>query len=453
MKNMKVLFIAIISFVVIMIFAVLGIMLSSGKLGKSNTLNKDSKSTIDSYLRELNQGKYEEAYKKLASLNTKNISVTMYSELMNIMLDEKNASFEINDKVEPKLVELTMGGETAEEDKKDKNNKVVLSVWHIPIIRVYNIVENGETRAIQDDLSIGLIKEGAESKIYYMGETLDDYIEQYVLNKAERAAIIALENKDDADIVSKNVEIIERCLSYAKNVSASYSKLNDIMLSINLIDSYKYLAQGDLQSAITAVKSAYEGAQSLSDKVRAKRVESELYFSVGNNDLAVKALDEGLKLDPTNTDLKKDYGKLNSVMIESLNTPLKSGWDQLKSALEQGKKERNRILKDIALRYAEEALEVKQDVPDPYYLKGNILYCLGQYSNAISVLEQSLEYTNKDDSTFRDKVSEVLGMAKIAANSTQEMKFDKDSYKSVLDSEIRSYIFRRDEVSGVISGI
>ena len=277
-------------------------------------------------------------------------------------------------------------------------------------------------------------------------------MQDYVLAKANRSAVEALQYKNSEDIVSKNVQIIDDCIKYAKKVPSSYAEYNNILLEINLLTGYKFLAQGDEKNALVAIKSSYEYATTKQNKTRIKTVEAELYISVGDYASAVEVLSEALEIDPDDLNVRKDYRRVSSMMIGLIESSLSRGWSQLESGIKQEESEMKRILSDIALVEANNAIKLNEGAPDGYYLRGNIYYCLGKYNDAISSLEKAIEVSKSEDTIFRTKVAEILGMARIASAS-KDVVFDADSYKRVLDSEIRSYLFRESEVGGFVDSI
>lgn len=438
MNNKKIVYISVGVAVFLFSMMCLSLVFMTGGIGGGNKMNKSMESAVKGYLEKVNKGQFSESYKSVASTTQGDLSEEKYIELMTILMDEEDARIEINDK------------KNVTARKEGLSKKDSIKVTDIPLTRVYKCNIDGVKQQVQEDMVLSIIEESGASKIYYNFETLNSYIEEYVLSKANRAAVDALQNKSDEKIVAKNLEILDRCVKYADTVSSEYKRYDIVLLETNLMLAYKYFIMGENDNALNYIESAYSSAQTVEDRVRVKRVEAELYKVIGDYDSAVKVLAEALELSPTNVDIRREYRDVNGRMLDNIESSLSSGWVQLRSAIGQGKKERKRILEDVALDYSESAIKLKTDAPDGYYLKGNILYCLGDYSGAINELEKALEYTKDEDTLFRNKVSEIIGMAKVAANTSEEVSFDAKSYSSVYDGDIRSYIFRDNEVGGLI---
>lgn len=443
MNSKKMMYIAIGITVFLVLTMGISVVFMTGGFGGGGKMDKSMKDAVSTYLTNVNKGKLDDAYMGLSKMTQGVISQDNYKELMGILLDEEDVRFEIDDKKEV----------TAAKIGQDKDGNGGFEVLNVPITRIYKTNIDGVKHDVTEDMVLQMVDEDGASKVYYSLSNIGEYVEEYILGKANRAAIEALQNKNDEEVLNKNVAIIDRCLNHVNTLNSEYERYEKVLLEVNLMTAYKHFALNDLQNALGSIEVAYNCTKTVEEKIRVTSVEAELYKSTGDYSSAVKALSKGLEIDPNNSQLRKEYREINARMLDKIESSLSSGWIQVKSAIGQRKKERERILTDVALLDAENAIKVKTDAPDGYYLKGNILYCLERYSEAITELESALQYANVEDTAFRNKVSEILGMAKIAYNTPGEVKFDSNSYSAVFDGEIRSYIFRDNEVGGLIDSI
>lgn len=437
MKSNKILYI-VIGVVVLSVMIAVGVLFMS--INKSgNKMTNGMNEVAKAYIQSVNTGEYDKAYEKLSSMSKGYVDLESYSKLMSIMMEEKDTRIEIDESKKAKQVEQAIG-----------EQKMIYT--GVPISRVYVKTLDGVATTIKDELMLGIVDEAGVYKIYIPEETYYDYINQYVVGKANEFAIEALENKNNTNIVTKNAEKIEEYLNFAQKVPSSYKNYSDVVLQIDLITAYKLLSQGDQNGAINRVKSSYIRAESKEQKLRIYRVESEIYYAAGQYSEAVEVLKEALEVDPNNGDIRRDYRRINSMVIEQIESALTRGWSQLQSAIKQEEKEMDRILSDIALVEAETAISIKKDAPDGYYLKGNIEYCLGDYQRAIESLEKAVELSKVEDTEFRTKAAEILGMTRVAQASSNKEK-DIKSYQSIFNKDLRSLLFRESEVSGIVDTI
>lgn len=439
MKSNKMLYVAIgvTIFSVILTVAILMLSLNgkSGSVKMTNGMNDVARG----YVQFINTGEYNKAYEKLSAITRGYVQEQSFSDLMGVIMDEKDARMEIDETKEVKKEKLKIG---------DKDIECTV----VPVNRMYSNSVDGNITNIKEELVVRLIEEGEGYKVYIPEEEYYDYITVYVIGKANECAVEALRNKNTEKIVTENAEKIDKYLGFAQVVPSSYKNYSEVVLQIDLITAYKLLSQGEQQSAIEKVKASYARAETTEQKVRVYNVESQIYYSIGQYDEAVEVLKEALEIDPNNKSIKESYRNINSIMLGQIEASLNRGWSQVESAIKQDEKEMDRILSDIALAEAETAISMKKDAPDGYYLKGNIEYCLGDYSTAIQSLEKAVELSQVEDSEFKTKAAEILGMARVAQASNEKER-DISSYQRIFNKDLRSLLFRGSEVSGIVDAI
>ena len=425
----------------IFLMVIAGVAIFVSTLSKSNgKLSKSMNQIVNQYVDNISAGNPYKAYEYLSEGTKDYVDQQLFVGYVDAILDEKNSKIIVDETKKVKIVK----------EKIDKSSTIEYTL--VPTVRTYTIVIDGKPQQMKDEMKIGVISVKDGYRIYLPKKEFYNEVVKYVLGKANSCAIEALEYKNDPAVVEENIEKIDKYISYARNIPSTYKGYNLVTLEINLISGYKLLVKGEDQNAIDTVKAAYSFADTEESKLRVKIVESEMYFAKGDYASAVNVLKEALEIAPKNSDIRRDYRRINSMMIEQIESSLKRGWSQLESAIKQDEKEMKRILSDIAMAEATNAIKIKQDAPDGYYLKGNIEYCLGDYTSAIESLTKAIDVADAEDTVFKTKVAEVLGMARIAQASS-EKTFDVKSYQQVLDSNIRSLIFRENEVSGIVDTI
>lgn len=439
MKTNKILYISI-GVAVFFIMLTVGILVIGVGKSSNGKMTKGIEEVVRSYIGSINSGKYDEAYNNLSYMSTGYINQEDFSELMNVFMDEKDIRVEVDETKNVQELSIANGDSS-------------LTCMDVPINRIYSEPLDGENTVVKEELSIGIIEEEGKYKVYIPEELYYDYVVKYILGKANECAIEALENKNMENIVAENSAKIDQYLNFAQMIPSTYKNYSEVALQIDLISAYKMLAEGDKDNALNKVQSSYSIAETKEQKIKVCRVESEMYYASGQYAQAVDVLKKALdEVDPTNEDLRRDYRRINSMMLEQIESSLTRGWSQVQSAIKQEEKEMDRILSDIALVEAENAIKIKEDAPDGYYLKGNIEYCLGDYHSAIESLEKAVELSTAEDNEFKTKAAEILGMARVASASNKEER-DMGSYQQVFDKDVRSILFRGNEVSGIVDTI
>lgn len=433
---------------------------------KTKSMNQNAKATASNYLEKIRVGNLNDAYAYLSPDVKTWLKEDEYVSCMEAYIDEKGINFNIDNARQKELDDSKKKEKEIyiEMAKKTEDNELIaqaqayskIEFTYIPVNRVITTSVGGKTKQITDKFDLTIVYNNGVPAIY---TTPDEFYIQkmnFVFGKALDYVEDSMEYENDKERVVRNLQKIEQYIKSASVFPDDFKYMDKVVLELSILNSFYKLIQGDYDAAINYLREGESVAVDVEQKVRLKSIESEIYMTQGLYDKALNVMQEALDIDPENEDIRKDFRRVSSMMIDSIEGNLVDGWSQLKSALSQPDKERYRILDDIAMVSAEKAIKVKEDCPDGYYLRGSINYAKGDSSAAISDLEKALSLAAENDTPFRTEVAQILGLARTTnIGDTEEEKENKElkAYREIINTEMRSLTIRESKISGLIDSV
>lgn len=452
----------------ILIAVGVGVMVTSNI--KVKTSYKNSTALVNKFLSAIESGDTAEAYKAIGSSAQKWLSETEFKKFVDVYTDEDKVSFEIDQsrinevgaEVEGKLKILKQFAENNNTGDNKEEVAVVQKMLddisgremtYVPVKRSYVRTVAGKKTTLSDEIIFAVV-EGSESyKLYLEKQTFERLRAKYILGKAHALTVEAMEGVYDEALSSSNIAKIKDCISKATTINEEYFYKNRINVYLKVYESYVELLSKNYTGAVKKIDEAQNIAESDSDIIKVKEIMSEIYLSQGMYSEAANVLKEAVEIAPENEVLRVEYRSVNRLMIDKIESNLSRGWAQLLSVIkdtsEDGKKERNRMLSEVVMKDADAVIKVKEDLPDGYYLKGSIYYCLGNFSQAKSYLEQALSKTSPEDISLKTEIAQTLGLAKVSKTKT----LDLASYRSMNPGQIRSLFIREININGILEAM
>lgn len=442
------------------IFVLVGSLIMVGENAKGKKAAKNAMSTVNEYLGKMESGDYKGAYEYLAKSSKEWLSVSEFSKFAEVYTMENKVSFEVNiekqksitEKMDKQMKVFIKSGLKS----KDPNIKTMAGTLngkefvYLPIKRSYVSVAAGKKTTLSDEMVIALVQSENSYKVYLEMQTFESLRSECFLSKAHSLTVQAMENVNDEAVVNENIPLINKCIEYAKSIKNDYYYKNKVGVRVNIFEAYVKLLKKEYEKAVLKMEEAKTLAQDLKDIIKVKEILSEIYISQGSYSLAVEVLKEAIELDPKNDTLRVSYRSVKRLMFDKVESSLSRGWNQLLSAIsdssEEGKKERNRLLKHIAMPDADVVIAVNEDLPDGYFLKGSIYYCLGELSEAKKYLELALSKTSLEDVVFKTEIAQTLGLAKVKSNKM----IDLVSYLDMKPGQLRSLEIRESKINGIL---
>ncbi len=452
------------------IYIVIGVLLSLGLIGgiiffvvnnmKEKNLNQNIMFTVTNYMDAVKTKKWDIAYESLSPEVKGWLSIEEFTVYMEAYMDEENVIFEMDEKRMQELFneKANQNQEYINDAVKTKDNSVIAqaqayasrSYTYVPVNRIITKGTGDNAESKEDEFDLTVLFIDGKPSIYFNPEEFYNKKVEALVSKSYDYIIDSMEYNTDVERVTQNIEKIEKYLSQIDKVPSDYRYRDNVIVEINILKAYKYLIKKEMSNAEEYMKTAWGMAQTDDEKIKVKSIEAEIFMAQGKYNDAVSSLKVAVETDEDNNEIKKDYRRVVSMMIDELESKLVSGWAQLKSALTQEEVERKRILKDIALVDANAAIIMKEDAPDGYFLRGSINYLLGYKSQAISDLEKALSLAKTDDTIFRNEVSQVLGLAKTTDVKDNEVI---KSYGSNLKVDTRSILIRESRLGGLVDQV
>lgn len=432
---------------------------------EKNSLKKADK-VITQYLAAIESGDTNAAYKMLANTSTDWLNITEFNKFIDVYTMEEKVSFEIDKKrklevqkiIEQKIENLNryVKSNANAKDKKTLGLKNMLKTLkskdmvYVPVKRSYIRVVAGKKVTVEDELVYAVVKGKDSRKIFFELNSFEDIRSSYLFGKAQVLTVESMESQNGSQQVNENIEKITKCINYAETLNEKYYLKNATDVKVKIFRAYIDLLRKNHNGAILKLKDAQKIAENKVDILKTKQVLSEVYISMGDYGSALEVLKEAMEVDPESEIMRISYRSVNRLMSDKIESSLTRGWNQLLSTIEKSteksKKEVERILKYMALPDADTVINVNSELPDGYYLKGSIYYCLGEFYNAQKELETALSKTSIEDISLKTEIAQTLGLAKVATKNT----LDLSSYLKTNPGQIRSLLIREVNINGIL---
>lgn len=430
---------------------------------KDKNIKKNTISAVTKYLSNIESGEKEKAYEALAKSTKEWLTQSEFERFIEMYTMEDKVTFEIDEARQEKATEevnsyLKQFYKYAEVSKDEKvlATKKALSerkFVYVPVKRTYMRNVNGKKSTVSDEMILALVEGDTSYKIYFEPQVFETQRMKLYFKKAHTITLEAMQNATDKVTLNENIGVVKKCITYADQGNPEYYHYNRIQVYSQIFKAYVGLLEGKYEVAISSLVNAESIALDTVDIIKIKQIASEIYLSQGLYSKAAETLKAAVDIDPSNDLLRSSYRAVNRLMIDKIESSLIRGWNQLKSSISDTNKENQREmekqLKYIAMPDADAVIKVKEDLPDGYFLKGSIYYCMGDFSSAKKQLEIALEKTALDDVLFKTEVAQTLGLAKVGNKETMSLS----SYLNTNPGQIRSLFIRETNINGILDAM